>query len=375
MARQGAAADLARTVSVLPNLWYVDLPDGLFEDRQSCMTLKNELYMRCPEIQRMTYKSGAEGSFSILAVSQRWPNLKVLDLGGISANPSEIVMATASLFALQDLKLEDLPLIDESLFTSDFRGMRLPPVHHLRLHNISSVSTQALATYLQRNDTKEALTHLSLVDSNIPLSEIHLLLSQAPCLKTFHIFSIVSKPLLANDLPPLASQSLRQLTFEVLDRDSMRSLAQPPAQSYYSYLCSSVISGRLPSLAALYALSADVPMLLMPPSAASFASGGPSAMALRLMHELRVYTKTVVENDWELTIMSPPSAHDRKGSRTNTRPVSLYNDPLINAAYSHRPKDSVLVSNGWGGFLAVPNHERSSSASTRSKYDLDWMGS
>ena len=374
MARQGAAADLARIVSTLPNLLYVDLPDGVYEDRQSCMTLKNELYMRCPEIQRMTYKTGAEGSFSMLAVSKRWSNLKVLDLEGLSVDPSQVVSAIASLLALQDLKIDDLPLVDDSIFTSSFGGMRIPPVHHLRLHNISSISTQALATYMQRQDTKEILTQLSLVNLSIPISEIHLFLSEAPCLRTFHVSSTVSRPLLAHQVPLLASRSLQQLTFEVLDKDSMRSLAQPPAHSHYSYLCSSVTSGQLPSLNILYALSADVPTLLMPPPTAPFASGGRSATSPRLMRELRVYTKTIVENDWELTVISPPSAHNRRGSRTSTRPVSLYDDPHINAAYAHRPKDSVMVSNGWGGFLAVPSHERRSSTSSRSKYDLDWMG-
>lgn len=374
MARQGAAAELARIVSVLPNLGYVDVPDGLFEDQPSCMTLKNELTARCPEIQRMTYKAGAEGSFSLLAVARSWSNLKVLDLDGVAVDSSQVVSATASLIALQDLTLNHLPRVDDALFLSDFGGLRLPPVHHLKLHDMHHISSPALAAYLQRSDVTETVTQLSLIDVSIPVSELHLLLRAAPLLKAVRISSTVSKPLLITQLPPLVSRSLQQLTFEIVDQDALRNLAQPPAWSHYSYLCSSITSGQLPALRSLYALSGDIPTLLMPPPTALFASGGPSATAPRIVRELRVYTKAIAENDWDLTIISPPSAHDGRGSRTNTRPVSLYDDPQINTAYAHRPKDSIMVSNGWGGFLAVPSHERRSSTSSRSKYDLDWMG-
>ena len=370
MAKQSATADLARIVSVLPNLWYVDLPDGLYQDQPSCMTLKNELFMRCPEIRRMTYRSGAEGTFSTLAPSKHWSHVKVLSLEGMAVDPSLIVTTAASLLHLRDLTLDNLPLVDDSLFTDDVGGMRLPPVHHLHLLNLTNISTKALAAYLQRTEVQEMLTHLTVLDSSIAPSEIHLLMAAAPHLETFHLSATVSKPLLSSQVPPLASGSLQRLTFEILDHDSLRNMAQPPAQSYYNYLCTSIAAGHLPGLRTLFALSDSIPMLLMPPPSAPFARDG-SSTAPKLRHELRVHTKTIAENDWELTIISPPSVHNRRGSRTATRPISLYADPQINAAYAHRPKDSVMVSNGWGGFLAVPSHERRSSAS---KHDLDWMG-
>ncbi len=328
--------------------------------------------MRCPDIQRMTYRAGAEGSFPRLGVPNRWINLKVLDLEGVTIEPAQLVSATASLLALKELKLDSLPLLEDTLFTSDFAGLRLPPVQHLKLCNISSVTAQALQTYFQRPDTRESLSQLSLLETSIPLAEVHLLLDTLPRLQKLHISTTVSRPL-AFGQPTLSSQSLRTLTFQVLDKDSLSNITQSPAQSYYVQLCSSITSGQFPSLEALYALSAEVPTLLMPPPSVPFAANGTHSATTRIRRELRAYTKTMVENDWELTIISPPSAQNRRGSRTYTRPLSLYDDPDINAASAHRPKDSVMVSNGWGGYLAVPGHERRPSSS-KSKYDTDWMG-
>ena len=371
MAKQGAVADLARIVSVLPNLRYVDLPDGVYRDQASCMTLKNELYMRCPEIRSMTYQAGAEGSFLDLGLSNRWSNLKILNLEGVALEPAQLVSATTSLLALQEMKLDNLPLLDDTLFTGDFAGLRLPPVHQLKLCSITGITTQALQTYLQRHDTREVLSQLNLIDTSIPLAELHVLLAAAPHLATLVVSTSVSRPLLVHNLPPLASRSLQTLDFGVVDMESMQHTAQSPSQSFYRYICSSITSGHFSYLKALYALSADVPTFLMPPPRAPFAMDGLSSSTPRLRRELRVFTKTVIEHDWDVTIISPPTTHNRRGSRTSTRPISLYDDPDINAAVAFRPKDSVMVSNGWGGFLAVPSHERRPS---KSKHDTDWMG-
>lgn len=56
MTREANKAEIARTVSVLPNLRYVDLPTGIFHDDQSCHALKQELMARCPDLRRMSYR-------------------------------------------------------------------------------------------------------------------------------------------------------------------------------------------------------------------------------------------------------------------------------------------------------------------------------
>lgn len=71
MTREGAIADLARTVSFLPNLLYVDLPDGVYSDDPSCDLLKQELQSRCSKIRYMKYNAGSEGSFRMLAHSNQ----------------------------------------------------------------------------------------------------------------------------------------------------------------------------------------------------------------------------------------------------------------------------------------------------------------
>ncbi|KAK2798418.1 hypothetical protein FQN49_008973, partial [Arthroderma sp. PD_2] len=53
MTREASKSELARTISVLPNLRYVDLPAGFFSDDASSQTLKHELLARCPDIRRM----------------------------------------------------------------------------------------------------------------------------------------------------------------------------------------------------------------------------------------------------------------------------------------------------------------------------------
>lgn len=116
MTRESCVADLARTVQALPNLRYVDLPEGFFSDSPSSATLKQELLARCPDIRKMRYTAGAEQSFAMLPQTRQWQSLEVLELSGLSVEPAVLIYALSAFPVLQELKLVDIPLLEDSIF-------------------------------------------------------------------------------------------------------------------------------------------------------------------------------------------------------------------------------------------------------------------
>ena len=68
MLRESNAPLLARTIAVLPNLKYVDLPEGLFMDDPAHHTLKLEVQAMCPGLRKMTYLAGSERSLETLSL-------------------------------------------------------------------------------------------------------------------------------------------------------------------------------------------------------------------------------------------------------------------------------------------------------------------
>lgn len=62
-----------------------------------------------------------------------------------------------------------------------------------------------------------------------------------------------------------------------------------------------------------------------------------------------------MELEWNLTLITLPTAKDRRGSATATRPVSLYNTGPLSTWGNHGRRESVMVGNGFGGFLSVPS--------------------
>ncbi|KAF2841201.1 hypothetical protein M501DRAFT_1014014, partial [Patellaria atrata CBS 101060] len=113
MTRETCKADLARTVSVLPNLQYVDLPDGFFTGDPTCHTLRQELQARCPDIRRMKYDSGSETSFEILQ-QYHWQMLEVLELSRLRVEPILFRRVLACLPTLHELILTDIPWLSDT---------------------------------------------------------------------------------------------------------------------------------------------------------------------------------------------------------------------------------------------------------------------
>ena len=378
MTREKCKTDLARTVSVLPNLRYVDLPDGFYNDDPSSNTLRQELQARCGDIRHMKYAGGAEESFQRLAQARQWPNLEALELLHLTMDPATIPDVFTSLNALRHVKLTSLQFLDDSLFGSMRTSTSpFPPIAVLELRNAPNISAKGLLAYLSYREVKQALISLSLANTGILPSDHFQILAAAPCLTTLRVAESVSRALPLSQTPPLASCSLRVLHYEIsCANSSPRGLSAPS----YSYLSSSILSGFLPSLSQIYALSTSLPTMLISPPQPLFAMDGTNnpyqPVDTVVSRPLRLYTKAVTEMEWNLTLITP-TLPDRRGSATTTRPMSLYRENQLSPQWRNKGRESVMMGNGFGGFLAVPGEDPGPRSSNlkKSKKDLDaWLG-
>lgn len=379
MTRESSKSDLARTVSVLPNLRYVDLPEGFYSDDPSANMLKLELQSRCPDIRSMRYQAGAERSFAALGQSRYWQNLETLELSQTHVEPIMLVQVLSSLSALNDLKLVNLPLLDDTIFKNVQSTPRFPPVAILSLEDAPNISVDGLLTYLSRPETREIFSTLKLSNTAISPSSLHMVLAASPYLSYVHISENITRALPTSSVPPLASRSLKTLHFELSSNLASSHSFQNPSESYYAYLSSSVMSGALPSLTALYALSPSLSTLLLPLPSAPFANtNNNKSRYAGIVRPLNLYTKTILELEWNFTLISPPTAKDRSGSATVPRPLSLYNAGQFSPTWGNRGRDSVLVGNGFGGYLEVPSEEArpgsSGGGKSRTTKGDAWMG-
>lgn len=76
-----------------------------------------------------------------------------------------------------------------------------------------------------------------------------------------------------------------------------------------------------------------------------------------LNQELEVYSKGLDEMEWNFSKVAPPAAPGRRGSATAARPISSYglaNPEATGKWMGHGSRKSVVVGNGFGGFLAIP---------------------
>lgn len=376
MTRESCKADLARTISVLPNLRYVDLPEGFYSDDPASNILKQELQSRCPDIRSMKFLSGAETSFTSLGRSKPWRHLEALELTNLEVEPAILVQVLSSLSNLRQLKLANLPLLDDDIFKLNSTSFPMPPLTTLSLEDAPNISADGLVTYLLQPHSRAIFTTLNLANTGIHPYNLHHILTAAPRLSSVHISEIVTRAWPPSSIPPLTSASLKTLHFEVSSPSTFSATAQDPADSYYAYLSSSLLRGGLPSLVSLYALSPSLPSLLLPPPVAPFARTPNRMPTYGLSRPLELFTKSISELEWNLTLITPPTSNNRRGSASLTRPVSLYNSSGQSGQISGR--ESMMVGNGFGGFLAVPNEDArpGSSAGGRAKGGRGdaWMG-
>lgn len=382
MTRETCKADLARTVSVLPNLRYVDLPDGFYNDDPSSNTLRQELQARCGEVRQMKYARGAEGSFQYLAQARQWQNLEALELLHLATDPATILDVFTSLKSLRHVKLTSLQSLDDSVFGSMRTSTsRFPPMAGLELRNAPHLSSKGLLAYLSYPEVKQALKSLTLVDTGILPSDHFQILAAATSLTAFHAADSVSGAMPHSQSPLLASCSLRVLHYEISGADSSPRGLSVPSDSYYSYLSRSILAGCLPSLSQLYGLSTSLPIMLLGSPQPAFAAEGDNDQHWPVNdvvpRPLHLYSKAVPEMEWNLTLITPPTSADHRGSATTTRPMSLYSENRVSLNWRDRGRESMMVGNGFGGFLAVPSEDPDSIRSKlkKGKKDVDaWMG-
>lgn len=380
MTRETCKADLARTVSVLPNLRYVDLPEGFYSGDPSSNTLRQELQARCSDIRKMRYHAGSEQSFTGLAQTRQWQNMEILELSHLMIEPSTLLFVLGSFPALHQLKIVDAPWLDDSIFHATPTLPPFPPLQSLSIEHAPSLTASGLETYLSRSETSEILSTLHLTATGVLPCTLHHILAGAPYLNHLSIIETVSRPFPMDPIPPLESRSLAILHFEIFTSPSSHSI-QPLADSYYTYLSNSLLSNSLPSLRALYVRSNTFPETLLAPPAPSFAHQCSNGASRALSHPLSVYSKGLDELDWNLTSIFPPTGPGRRGSASVTRPVSAYSATL-SLSSTGDSRDSAIVGNGFGGFLTVPNEDGKRLGNTAGKKGHErrhsktgaWMG-
>lgn len=413
MLRESSQVELAQTIAVLPNLKYVDLPEGMFADDPSYATLRLEVQARCPNLRKMTYEGGSERSFAMLATGQVWPYLEVLEMKSMSLDPMTMRAVLGSLSNLRALKVSRIPNLTDEVLASGDGLTSMPPLRELVLKDTPRVTMRGLVEYLAWQETQQALTVLTLKNTGVHPATLQEILVMASSLKTLAIQAKVadSFPNSAN-IRPLASRTLETLRFEIMPPSNSNQFASTTT-GYYTYLASSILSGGFPKLRRLYVHDDTFPDQLqgLPPPNAFFAGGhlrsnsnssNKSGLAMQispasspkpnshlfpgsppqgaprmananpnrassnnpfqrsttsqpLTHTLEVFTKSDEYGQWNFARIDPFMGSG--GDTAPRRPVSSYGlaaDVKGSGWDAGEARRSIMVGNGAGAFLAVP---------------------
>jgi hypothetical protein len=277
MLREAAQADLARTIAVLPNLKYVDLPEGMYTDEHSYLTLRLEVQARCREIRKMTYMHGSERSLQQLGGGTVWTKLEVLELIKIDMDPTTMRQVLSTLTNLRAMKVSDTNTFTDDMFYWSDMVPPFPVLEEFILRDVPNVTAEGLKQWLQFPEVQNQLKVLSLNYTGVQTSTLHQVLELTPVLKNLSIEEnvVASLPAAAGgqNVPILASKSLQVLHFEITSRNTVSGASA--TGSYYSYLASSLLSGGLPKLRAVYVCDENFPdtLLGLPPPMPGFAEG------------------------------------------------------------------------------------------------------
>jgi hypothetical protein len=361
MTRETCKADLARAVAVCRNLRYVDLPDGFYTGDASCNLLRQELQTHCPDLRKMKYSTGSEQFFHHLAKRQ-WQALEVLELHQLQIDPSTFRVVLASLPVLHELTVSSVPCFTDEIFADSPSIPPFPPLQTLTITECHSITVSSLTRYLENPQNREVLTTLSLKDTSVTVPDLPSLLWNTPNLLSFTIIETVSQPLPLEPLPPLQSSTLRTLHYEILPSDDsiiLNPTLPNPTSNHYSYLTTSLQSGHFPSLTSLYVRDPTLAeILLLAPPRPPFS---PASAQNPLPQPLNIYTKALDESDWLLTTLSPSADQTLLVSTSPpSRPLSFLSaerglgPQWRRSTAAGERRSSVVVGNGFGGFLAVP---------------------
>lgn len=358
MTREASKVELARTLSVLPNLRYVDLPNGFFSDDHSSRPLKQEVLARCPDIRRMKYAHGAEGSFSQIPHARRWANIEVLELCKLNIDPNLLRTVLACFGRLTDLKLVGMRTLEDSVFHPVSHLPLFPAVERLSLKDMRQITSAGITTYVSSRPNSRALKHLSLTDTSVLVTSLHEILSLASSLESLSITKELARAFPMENISPIASRSLKLLHFEISSKAGEAYGSPSVSAGYYTYLMSSLIGGSLPNLVDLYVRDSGFPdTLLLAPPPKFGAGGGPNPRPLPGFNQaLNVYSKGMDELEWNFTAYEPVGYGGGGRRASTTRPISFHGAQL-SPAWGGDARRSVLVGNGFGGFLAIPADE------------------
>ncbi|KAI4635238.1 uncharacterized protein J4E88_004688 [Alternaria novae-zelandiae] len=350
MTREACKADLARTVSGCPNIEFIDLPDGFYNGDQSCQLLRQELQARCPHIRKMKYNEGGEQSLETL-LQGYWQELISVELNKIQIEPSILRQVFGVLPHLKELTITGVSWLNDSTF-HDAPGIpNFPALETLKLTKVHGVTANGLAQYLYNPMCSGRLRTLILKDcGGIPVPSLHIILQAAVTLRTLEYNATVSASLPLDPIPPMTSYTLHKLHFEVISSSAHQ--AYPPSASCYQYLANSLIANCMPALRQLYVRDPEFPeVLTLAPPIRPFSEAPPPMFN----QPLEVYSKGLDELDWIFTSIMPPEAQGRRASVSVGRPLSSYSAHKgLGPQWGGDARKSIVVPNGFGGFLAVP---------------------
>jgi hypothetical protein len=350
MTRESCKAELARTVSVCPNLEYLDLPDGFYTGDPTCHLLRQELQARCPRIRKMKYNDGSEQALETL-LHGYWQELRVVEFNRVQVEPTLLRQAFGVLPWLSVASFSGLPWMNDSFFHSVPGMPDLPPLDTLKLHKMHGVTADGIASYLSIPICRDTLQTLKIKDcTGMPVAALHVVLQSATSLNTLEYSANVTTSLPIDPIPPMASRSLRKLNYEVASTSASQNYS--PATSHYQYLTTSLMSGSLPALRQLYVRDNDFPeTLILAPPVRPFADAPPRGFD----QPLEVFSKGLDELEWIFTSIMPADGHGRRASMAGGRPLSSYSAHKgLGPQWGGDARKSVVVPNGFGGFLAIP---------------------
>ncbi|CAK7271173.1 hypothetical protein SEPCBS57363_004482 [Sporothrix epigloea] len=279
MLRESRHAHIAHTVSLLPNLRYVDLPEGLFKDEAAYLALRLEVQARCPDLRKMTYMSGAERSLEAIAMGRVWQKLEVLELIKINTDLVMLRHLLSSLPYLRALKVTEMEtgphaFVDEVLAAprtasalscvkmgqTDGFVPNVPPLTEIVLSGTRRFKVDGLLEYLGRADAGRFLRILTLDNTGVKPWSLRRILSLAPHLRHLTVVDRMSDPLPTaagtKSIQLLSASSLKTINYEITPAQGVSPHAGV-TRSYYSYLCESILSGGLPNLRAVYVRDAQ----------------------------------------------------------------------------------------------------------------------
>jgi hypothetical protein len=363
MTREACKAEIARTVSVCPNIEYIDLPDGFYNGDTTCHTLRQEVQARCPHLRKMKFQEGSEQLMESL-LQGYFQELRVLEINRIQIEPTIFRRLLGNLPWLSEITFSHTPWLNDTIFHSVPGIPDFPALDTLKLHKVSNLTAHGLEQYLSNPLCRDVFNTLHIKDCpSLTVQTLHIILRAATSLRTLEYILTVSASLPIEPIPPLTSHSLHSLKFEITS--SSQNHMYPPADSYYQYLTNSLLAHALPRLRKLYVRDPNFPeSLTIAPPIRPFADG-PQQQPRGFSQPLEVFSKGMDELEYIFTSIVPPDpVTGRRGSMVGGRPLSSYSAHKgLGPQWGGDARKSVVVPNGFGGFLAIPaENERPRSA-------------